>query len=100
MQVGAGPPFQRLLASELDVPVVALELHELEVGEPGPAFDADVAAAEADARAGRVGDPGRARALYRHFGVDPTRHRPSNEALLRRVCGNEASNSSNAIVGS
>jgi DNA/RNA-binding domain of Phe-tRNA-synthetase-like protein len=32
-----------------------------------------------------VADPGPARTLYRRFGVDPTRYRPSSEALLRRV---------------
>ena len=65
--------------------IVALELHELEVTEPRGDFDAEVARVEHDVRAGRVGDPGAARALYRRFGVDPTRHRPSSEALLRRV---------------
>ncbi len=66
-------------------PVTPLELHELEVTPPRPDFDPEVAAAEADARAGRVAGPGPARALYRRFGEDPTRHRPSSEALLRRV---------------
>jgi DNA/RNA-binding domain of Phe-tRNA-synthetase-like protein len=65
--------------------IVALELHELEVTAPRSDFDEEVARAERDARAGRVGNPGPARALYRRFGVDPTRHRPSSEALLRRV---------------
>lgn len=31
-----------------------------------------------------------ARALYRAFGLDPTRHRPSSEALLRRVLKGES----------
>jgi DNA/RNA-binding domain of Phe-tRNA-synthetase-like protein len=70
---------------DLGIEVVVLHLHELEVSEPRPDFDEEIAAAEAAARAGRVGDVGPARALYRRFGVDPTRHRPSNEALLRRV---------------
>ena len=74
-----------LAPPEVDVELVTLELHELEVGEPRTGFDAEVAAAEAAAREGRVGDPGAARALYRRFGLDPTRHRPSSEALLRRV---------------
>lgn len=74
-----------LVAAEIDVPIAALQLHELEVREPGADFDAEVAEAEAAVRAGRVADPGPARALYRRFGVDPTRHRPSSEALLRRV---------------
>jgi DNA/RNA-binding domain of Phe-tRNA-synthetase-like protein len=73
------------VAAEIDLPIAALQLHELEVREPRPDFDEVVAGAEAAVRAGRVADAGRARALYRRFGVDPTRHRPSSEALLRRV---------------
>ena len=74
-----------MLVAEIEAPLTALELHELEVTEPRRDFDAVVFAAEEAARAGRVGDLGPARALYRRFGVDPTRHRPSSEALLRRV---------------
>jgi DNA/RNA-binding domain of Phe-tRNA-synthetase-like protein len=74
-----------LVANELDVPVTALELHELEVTEPRTDFNPEVVAAEAAARAGNVADTAPARTLYRRFGVDPTRHRPSSEALLRRV---------------
>jgi DNA/RNA-binding domain of Phe-tRNA-synthetase-like protein len=73
------------VGAEIDVPIAALQLHELEVRDPGADFDAEVAQVEAAARAGRVADPAPARALYRRFGVDPTRHRPSSEALLRRV---------------
>jgi DNA/RNA-binding domain of Phe-tRNA-synthetase-like protein len=69
----------------IEVPVVALEAYELEVVGPRADFDAEVASAEAAARAGQVSEPGPARALYRRFGTDPTRHRPSSEALLRRV---------------
>src|SRR5205823_9159865 len=71
--------------TSIEAEVVALELHELEVTGPRGDFDGEVARAERDARAGRVADPGPARALYRRFDVDPTRHRPSSEALLRRV---------------
>ena len=70
---------------ELGLAVVTLHLHELEVGEPRADFDGEAARAEADARAGKIADGGPARALYRRFGQDPTRHRPSSEALLRRV---------------
>jgi DNA/RNA-binding domain of Phe-tRNA-synthetase-like protein len=69
----------------IDANIVALELHELEVTGPRGDFDDEVARAERGARAGRVADPGPARTLYRRFGVDPTRYRPSSEALLRRV---------------
>jgi DNA/RNA-binding domain of Phe-tRNA-synthetase-like protein len=73
------------VADGLDVSVVTLHLHELEIGEPRGDFDAEVSRAEADARVGKVADPTPARAFYRRFGQDPTRHRPSSEALLRRV---------------
>jgi DNA/RNA-binding domain of Phe-tRNA-synthetase-like protein len=74
-----------LVASEIEVPVRALELHELEVTEPRTDFNPEVVAAEAAVRSGRAGDLEPARAPYRRFGLDPTRHRPSSEALLRRV---------------
>ena len=73
------------VVTSIDAKIVALELHELEVTGPRGDFDEEVARAERDARAGRLADPGPARALYRRFGVDPTRYRPSSEALLRRV---------------
>jgi len=58
----------------------------------GPALEAAIrdAAAALEARhAGRspsdIAGLGPARELYRAFGIDPTRTRPSSEALLRRV---------------
>ena len=39
-----------------------------------------------------------ARSLYRQFGVDPTRHRPSSEALLRRVLKNQDLYQINRVV--
>lgn len=51
-------------------------------------LDAPFAAAEAQLRAGGEGLEAagqRTRALYRGIGLDPTRTRPSSEALLRRV---------------
>jgi DNA/RNA-binding domain of Phe-tRNA-synthetase-like protein len=41
--------------------------------------------AMAAARGRRVAETAPARALYRRFGIDPTRTRPSSEALLRRA---------------
>lgn len=82
----------------LGIEVTVLHLHELEVTEPRSDFDAEIAAAEAAARAGQVGDVGPARALYRRFGLDPTRHRPSNEALLRRVRRGETLPRVNSLV--
>ncbi|OLE81224.1 MAG: hypothetical protein AUG06_01885 [Actinobacteria bacterium 13_1_20CM_2_65_11] len=70
---------------ELDVEVLALELLELEVTEPREDFELEVARATQAVRSGGVGDAGLARALYRRFGIDPTRVRPSSEALFRRM---------------
>jgi DNA/RNA-binding domain of Phe-tRNA-synthetase-like protein len=70
---------------DLGVALVALQLHELEISAPRADFDQEAAQAETDARGGKVADGGPARALYRRFGQDPTRHRPSSAALLRRV---------------
>ncbi len=74
------------LSIEADVEVLALELRELEVMEPRDDFAQVVDEAVSAARAGRVWADGKAaRALYRRFGIDPTKTRPSSEALLRRV---------------
>jgi DNA/RNA-binding domain of Phe-tRNA-synthetase-like protein len=55
------------------------------VRERDASLDAPLAAAEEAVRAGDVAGIESARALYRAFGIDPTRTRPSSEALLRRV---------------
>jgi DNA/RNA-binding domain of Phe-tRNA-synthetase-like protein len=70
---------------ELDIEPVTLELYELEVTEPREDFELEVARALQAARSGETGQVGRARELYRRFGIDPTRVRPSSEALLRRL---------------
>jgi DNA/RNA-binding domain of Phe-tRNA-synthetase-like protein len=74
-----------------------LVLDGVSVRESDPALDAEVAASCASLRA-RYGDgkssdvPGAAdaRALYKALGIDPTKTRPSNEALLRRALKGEA----------
>ncbi len=83
---------------DLDVEFVALELYELEVTEPREDFELEIARAAQAVRAGTVGDVGRARALYRRFGTDPTRMRPSNEALLRRLKKGDALPRVNSLV--
>src|SRR3979411_3075401 len=75
-----------------------MELYELEVTEPRDDFELEVARAMQAARSGEVGDVGRARALYRRFGVDPTRIRPSSEALLRRLKKGEPLPRINSLV--
>lgn len=84
--------------SEVDVEFVALELHELEVTEPREDFELEIKRATQAARSGNTGDPARARALYRRFGVDPTRVRPSSEALLRRLKKGEPLPRVNSLV--
>jgi len=71
--------------TDLGIEFTAFELDELEVTEPREDFELEVARAMQAARTGTVGDPARARALYRKFGIDPTKVRPSSEALLRRL---------------
>jgi DNA/RNA-binding domain of Phe-tRNA-synthetase-like protein len=86
------------IRSELDLEYVAMELHELEVTEPRDDFELEVARATQAARSGAVGDVGRARAMYRSFGIDPTRVRPSSEALLRRLKKGEPLPRINSLV--
>lgn len=84
--------------SELDIELVTLELHELEVTEPRDDFELEVKRATQAVKTGEVGDPGPARALYRRFGIDPTRVRPSSEALLRRLKKGEPLPRVNSLV--
>ena len=86
------------LRSELDIEVIALELYELEVTEPRDDFELEVARAMQASRSGDVSDVGRARALYRQFGTDPTKVRPSSEALLRRLKKGEPFPRVNSLV--
>jgi DNA/RNA-binding domain of Phe-tRNA-synthetase-like protein len=82
-----------------------LELQGLTVREADPALAAEVDAYGAEMRRlhgeGKSGDvPGAAdaRALYKALGLDPTKTRPSSEALLRRVLKGEALYRINTLV--
>ena len=86
------------VSTDLDLEFVALELYELEVTEPRDDFELEVARATQAARTGTVGDLARARSLYRKFGTDPTRMRPSSEALLRRMKKGEPLPRVNSLV--
>jgi len=55
------------------------------VRERDPRLDAPFAAAEAAARSGALEDTSAVRTMYKRVGLDPTKTRPSSEALLRRV---------------
>ncbi len=83
---------------EIDVDPVTLELYELEVTPPRDDFELEVKRAEQAVRTGEVGPTDRARDLYRRFGLDPTRVRPSSEALLRRMKKGESLPRINSLV--
>jgi DNA/RNA-binding domain of Phe-tRNA-synthetase-like protein len=84
--------------SEIDLEPVVLELYELEVTAPREDFELEVKRTVQAARSGEIGSVGRARELYRRFGIDPTRVRPSSEALLRRLKKGESLPRINSLV--
>jgi DNA/RNA-binding domain of Phe-tRNA-synthetase-like protein len=86
------------LRCDIDVDVVALELYELEVMPPREDFELEVKRATQAVRSGDVGPVDRARELYRRFGTDPTKMRPSSEALLRRMKKGEPMPRINSLV--
>jgi len=83
---------------QIPVEVVALELYELEVTPPRDDFELEVKRATQAARSGDVPPLDAARELYRRFGTDPTRMRPSSEALLRRIKKGEPLPRINSLV--
>jgi DNA/RNA-binding domain of Phe-tRNA-synthetase-like protein len=86
------------LRCDIDIEPTALELYELEVTASREDFELEVARTVQAARSGDVGPVNRARALYRRFGIDPTRVRPSSEALLRRLKKGEPLPRINSLV--
>jgi DNA/RNA-binding domain of Phe-tRNA-synthetase-like protein len=83
---------------EIDIEPVTLELYELEVTPPREDFELEVARTVQVAKSGDVPAAGRARELFRRFGLDPTRIRPSSEALLRRLKKGEGLPRINSLV--
>ena len=83
---------------DIDIDVVALELYELEVTPPREDFELEIKRATQAARSGAVGPTEPARKLFRRFKMDPTRMRPSNEALLRRIKGGDPLPRINSLV--
>lgn len=77
---------QNLLSDRLSAGVI---VYRGVTPRPGPALRERIAAETAALRASRTGAPAPgfelSRRLYRSFGVDPTKHRPSSEALWRRL---------------
>ena len=78
--------------------VVALELYELEITPPREDFELEIKRTMQAVRSGDVGSINRARELYRRFGIDPTRVRPSSEALVRRIKKGEPLPRINSLV--
>jgi DNA/RNA-binding domain of Phe-tRNA-synthetase-like protein len=81
------------------------ELEGVTVREADPALAAEIAAAGEEIRrlhggtsSGDVPGVEDARAMYKAVGLDPTKTRPSNEALLRRVLKGEALYTVNTLV--
>jgi DNA/RNA-binding domain of Phe-tRNA-synthetase-like protein len=62
-----------------------LWLHDAVVTEANSRLDAPLSAAEAAVRASPPDEIAAVRTMYRRVGIDPTKRRPSSEALLRRV---------------
>lgn len=58
---------------------------DVSVTATSPAIAADLATVVASVVAAPPADTHAVRDMYRHIGLDPTKTRPSNEALLRRV---------------
>jgi DNA/RNA-binding domain of Phe-tRNA-synthetase-like protein len=91
------------LAGRVRLGLLAIE--GVSVRERDPALDARVDAACAALRArygagksSEVPGTGDARSLYKALGIDPTKTRPSNEALLRRALKGETLSRINTLV--
>jgi DNA/RNA-binding domain of Phe-tRNA-synthetase-like protein len=68
------------------------------VREHDPQLDAPLAAAEAAVRANPPEEIAAVRTMYKRVGIDPTKRRPSSEALLRRVRKGDALPRINSMV--
>lgn len=88
------------LASELSEVVRpgVLWLEGATVTDRDPRLDAPLAAAEAAVRAHPPAETDAVRVMYRRVGLDPTKTRPSSEALLRRVRRGEPLPRINSLV--
>jgi DNA/RNA-binding domain of Phe-tRNA-synthetase-like protein len=91
------------LAGKVLLGVVVLEGVRVKGEDAGLAAEIETTVAELRARYGggrsaEVPGAADARALYKALGLDPTKTRPSNEALLRRVLKGEALYRVNTLV--
>jgi DNA/RNA-binding domain of Phe-tRNA-synthetase-like protein len=76
----------------------ALVFEGLTVTERDPRLDAPLAEAERQVRLAPPAERAAVRSMYRKVGLDPTRRRPSSEALLRRVLRGDALPRVNVLV--
>src|SRR5262245_30001947 len=81
------PTLTFTLATELEdiVRPGVLWLEGAQVVERDPRLDSPLADAEAAVRAHPPDEIAAVRTMYKRVGIDPTKRRPSSEALLRRV---------------
>ena len=75
-----------------------LWLHGATVVDREPRLDAPLARAEAAVRANPPEEVTAVRTMYKRVGIDPTKRRPSSEALLRRVRKGEGLPRINSMV--
>lgn len=83
------------------VPIVSLGVlafEGLSVLEADARLDRDLAEAAERARSNLTKDTAAVRVMYRRVGLDPTKNRPSSEALLRRVRRSESLPRINSLV--
>ena len=76
----------------------ALAFQGVRVVERDERLDGLLSEAEAAVRARPPGDAAAVRTMYRKVGLDPTKRRPSSEALLRRVLRGEPLPRVNTLV--
>jgi DNA/RNA-binding domain of Phe-tRNA-synthetase-like protein len=91
------------LAGRVRLGVVALEGVTVRDADPGlaaeiAAYGSELRRLYPDAKSAEVPGAADARTLYKDLGLDPTKVRPSNEALLRRVLKGEALYTVNTLV--
>ncbi|HVQ30103.1 MAG TPA: phenylalanine--tRNA ligase beta subunit-related protein [Vicinamibacteria bacterium] len=99
MEIALGPE----LAGRVRLGVVVLEDVSVREGDPALVAEVDGYCAElrqkyGEGKSAEVPGASDARTLYKAVGLDPTKYRPSNEALLRRALKGEALYRINTLV--
>jgi DNA/RNA-binding domain of Phe-tRNA-synthetase-like protein len=94
------PPLALTVAPELRPIVTAgvLAFGDVRVTQREPRLDPALAAMEAAVRLRPLADGSPVRSMYKRTGLDPTKHRPSSEALLRRVLKGDTLPRINTVV--